>query len=215
MANVKGRNVRVEIGLTMASAIEVTAISKANPAVATAPAHNLVAGRVGYFTGVEGMAQLEGQAARVAAPDANTFQLPDIDSTNYPDYTDGSFVPVLTWATVAKATSYVIGGGEAESLNSTVLLDDQAQTENGLLAAQTVSFNLLAEDVPAAAMRAIEQAALNDQALVFRITLKTGAQRIFRGTPSMPGEDVQQGQLGTGTVSVQVKGRVLKLGAVA
>ena len=96
-----------------------------------------------------------------------------------------------------------------------MLLDDQAQTENGLLAAQTVTFNLLAEDAPAAAMQAIEQAALNDQALVFRITLKTGAQRIFRGTPSMPGEDVQQGQLGTGTVSVQVKGRVLKLGAVA
>lgn len=215
MANVKGRGVRVEIGLTMASAIEVTAISKANPAVATSAAHTLVAGRVGYFTGVEGMAQLEGQAARVAAPDANTFQLPGIDSTNYPDYTDGSFVPVLTWATVAKATSYAIGGGEAESLNATVLLDDQAQTENGLLAAQTVTFNLLAEDAPAAAMQAIEQAALNDQALVFRITLKTGAQRIFRGTPSMPGEDVQQGQLGTGTVSVQVKGRVLKLGAVA
>lgn len=215
MANVKGRGVRVEIGLTMASAIDVTAISKANPAVATAAAHGLTAGRVGYLTGVEGMAQLEGQAVRVAAPDTNTFQLPGINSTNYPDFTDGSLVPVQTWATVAKATSYAIGGGEAESLNATVLLDDQAQTENGLLAAQTVTFNLLAEDAPAAAMQAIEQAALNDQALVFRITLKTGAQRIFRGTPSMPGEDVQQGQLGTGTVSVQVKGRVLKLGAVA
>lgn len=51
--------------------------------------------------------------------------------------------------------------------------------------------------------------------MVFRITTKNGARRIFRGQPSLFGEDVQQGALGTGSFSVTVKGQVLRLAAVS
>jgi len=36
---------------------------------------------------------------------------------------------------------------------------------------------------------------------------------VFRAEPSLPGEDVQQGQVGTGSLDMAVKGFVLKLAA--
>jgi len=65
------------------------------------------------------------------------------------------------------------------------------------------------------ALQLIATAAINQAYLVFRITFKDGAQRIFRGQPSMPGEDVGQGALATGTIEVTVKGQVLRLPAVS
>ena len=67
-------------------------------------------------------------------------------------------------------------------------------------------------DAQGAANSALSRAAALSQAyLVFRITLADGAQRVFRGQPSLPGENVGQGALGTGSFDVTVKGQVLRL----
>ena len=56
--------------------------------------------------------------------------------------------------------------------------------------------------------------------LVFRITHTpdgsetTGAQRIFRGQPSIPGESLAQGATGTGQMTVTVRGQVCYIPAV-
>ena len=63
-----GRNVRIEVSKTEVAAKTVTAVSLANPGIATSTAHGLLDGSVGYFTGVTGMSQLDGQAARVDTP---------------------------------------------------------------------------------------------------------------------------------------------------
>lgn len=210
MTNIVGRGVRVEVGKTEGSPIAVSAVTQAKPGVATSAAHGLLTKSVGYFSGVAGMVQLEGQAARLGAVDTNTFALEDIDTTDYPAYTDGDFVPVTAWSTLSPATGYSIGGGEAEKLDTTTLLDDIKQEINGLLAAQTVTFNLNNETVNGEAMALIEEKARKAAYLVFRITLKDGSTRVFRGQPSMPGEDVQRGALGTGSFSVTVKGFITR-----
>lgn len=217
MGNVVGRGVKVEIGMTETTPGKaVTAVSKADPAVVTAAAHGLAAGVVGYFSGVQGMVQLEGQAGRVANPVSGSFDAIGIDSAKWPDFTNAAvFIPVASWGTYAAATNYAIGGGEGSELDATRLIDDISQVETGLLAAQSVTFGALAEDAPSAVLEKIRKAARNSDYLVVRITLKSGAQRIFRGQPSMPGEDVQKGQLGTGSLSFKVKGEVLFLPAVA
>lgn len=211
---IKGRGVRVEVSKTEGTAKVVSAVTKAKPGVATSTAHGLTAGAVGYFKGVEGMAQLEGQAVRVANPTTNTFDLEGLNTTNFPAFTDqADFVPVTAWATLSQSTSYSIGGGESEKLDTTTLIDVIKQEENGLLPAQTVSINVLALGSDNEALGLIRDAALNGQSLVFRITLQDedGSQRVFRGEPSIPGEDVQKGQVGTGSISVTVKGQVLFL----
>jgi hypothetical protein len=210
-----GRNVRVEVSKTEAAAKTVTAVSLANPGVATSTAHALADGSVGYFNAVTGMVNLEGQPARVDAPVANTFNLEGINTTGYPAFTAGTFVPVTVWSTLSRAAAYDIGGGAADPIDTTVLLDIIKQQANGLLAAQSVKIDLKLDTTDEEALTLVRAAALSQAYLVFRITLSDGSQRIFRGQPSLPGESVGQGALGTGSFDVNVKGSVLFLGPVA
>ena len=46
--------------------------------------------------------------------DTNTFTLEDIDTTAYPAFTGGQFIPITAWATLAKSTSLAEGGGEGD-----------------------------------------------------------------------------------------------------
>lgn len=213
MANVKGRGVRVEIAATYSAAKVVTAVTLANPGVATSAAYAMANDTVGYWSGVAGMAQLEGQATRVKNQATNTFELQGLNTTNYSAFAAGNFTPVATWATLSEATSYSIGGGAAEKLDVTRLIDITKQEEQGLLPVSNVSMNVIAQDTPSAAMLLLESAVQTHGAVVVRITLPNGAVRVYRAEPSLPGEDVQQGQVGTGSLDMAVKGFVLKLAA--
>ena len=101
MTTVIGRGVRVEIGTTEGSAKTVSAITGANPGVATSTAHGLLTKSVGYFTGVEGMVQLEGQAARLGTVATDTFALEDIKTTAYGTFSGSAdFIPITAWSTL-------------------------------------------------------------------------------------------------------------------
>lgn len=213
MATVKGRGVTVAISATYSTPIVVTGVTKASPGVATtagtAPANDIV----GYWSGVTGMSQLEGQATRTKNRTATTWELQGLNTTNYATFTAGSFVPVATWATLAEATSYSIGGGASEKLDVTTLLDIVRKEELGLLPVESVTMSVIAQDTPSAAMQLLEAAVQTQGVVVVRITLGNGAVRIFTAEPGTPGEDVQQGAVGTGSLDMAVKGFVLKLAA--
>ena len=213
MAHAQGRGVRVEISATFARDKTVTAVTQATTGVATSTAHGLANDTVGYFLNVSGMVQLEKQAARVKNQAANTFELQGLNTTNFPAFTAGTFRPVATWQTLAEATSYSFGGGSADKLDATRLIDVAKVEELGNLPADSMTINLLSQDTPSAAMALLETAVQTQGIVVARITLPNGAVRIATIEPSLPGEDVQQGQLGTGTIEGAVKGLVMKLAA--
>jgi hypothetical protein len=213
MANVKGRGVKVEFAATFAAALAVTALTNANPAVATATAHGKANNSVGFMSGVTGMEQIEGQAVRLKNGTANTFELQGLNTTSFGTYTAGDLTTAATWVTLAESTSYSIGGGSAEKLDATRLLDTVKIEEQGLLPTQTVNIGVLAQDTPSAAMQILQNAVQQGGSVLVRITLPNGAVRIFYGEPSLPGEDVQKGQLGTGSLDFTVKGVVLYLAA--
>lgn len=209
---IKGRNIKVEVAATFGAAKVVTAITQASPGVATCAAHAMANGTCGYFKNVEGMAQLEGQAARVANQAAGTFELQGLNTTNFPAFTDQSdFFPAASWLTLAESTSYQIPDGSADKLDTTALIDVVKKEENGFLAAQSLTLNVHAKTAPSAAMALIESAAQAGGNVLIRITLNDGAVRIAYGEPSTAGENVQKGQTGTGSLTISVKGFVLKL----
>ena len=213
MANVKGRGVKVEIAATYAAAKTVTAVTLASPGVATSTSHGLANDTVGYFDAVTGMVQLQDQACRVKNQATNTFELQGLNTSGYSAFTAGNFIPVATWATLGEATSYSIGGGASEKLDVTTLLDIVRKEEAGLLPVSNVSINVVAQDTPSAAQLLLETAIQTQGKVVVRITLGNGAVRVFRAEPSIPGEDVQVGAVGTGSLDMAVKGFVLKLAA--
>jgi len=213
VANVKGRGIRVEVSATYSADLTVTAVTLANPGVATSTSHGMANDTVGYFNAVTGMAQLANQACRVKNQATNTFELQGLNTTGYSAFTAGTFKPVATWATLSESTSYSLGGGSSEKLDVTTLGDIVRKEEIGLLPVQSVTMSVIAQDTPSAAMILLENAVQTQGLVVVRITLANGAVRIFTAEPGTPGEDVQQGAVGTGSLEMAAKGFILKLAA--
>jgi hypothetical protein len=215
MGSIVGRGVRVEVAATYADApAAVTSITNASPAVLSSVGHGMSNKGVGFLTSIEGMTNIEGQALRAKSVTADTLQMEGVNATNYPVFTGTAVLTkVVTWFLIAKATSYAIGGGSAEKLDDTALIDDTKQELAGLLDAQSVTVNVNAQEENDAALQLLEDAAFDQAYCVFRITFKSGAVRVWRGQPSQPGEDVGKGQIGTGSFGTTVKGKVVKGGA--
>jgi hypothetical protein len=210
-----GRGVKLEVENALTAAKTVNAVTLADPGVATtSTSHSMTDGTVGFFSGVSGMVNLEGQAVRISSASAAVFTLLKYKTSTFPAFSGTcSFTPINTWHTIGAANAYQIGGGEPSEIDQTVLLDDIAQVTPGILGAQSVSITAFT-DFESAGMIKIAQAALDSAALTFRVTLKDGKQRVFRGVPSLPSEDMSVGASGTGTFSIKVAGRVLFLPSI-
>lgn len=211
-----GSGVRVEIGLTEGAPKIISAVSLALPGVASAAAHGLVFKTAGYFDSVIGMDPLDGQAARVTdtgSPSADSFGLEDIDTTNFPAFASGVFIPITAWSTLSQSTQYVLGGGAGKTENVATLIDTREKLITILNAAETVTIDVRALKSDNQAMAKIRAVARQLGFLVFRITFPTGEQRLFRGQPSIPGETLQQGATGTGQMQVTIRGQICYLTA--
>jgi hypothetical protein len=203
-----GRGVRVDIGITEGAAKTLSALTAANPPVATSNAHGLSAKTLGYCQDMDGMEQLEGQSVRFSAVDTNTLTLEDLDTTDYNAFVAGEIVPITAWSTLVSSTGYNKAGGDSNPLELTVLLDDEQQFEAGMLAAETVTFTGRMETISGTAMAKIRSVARAGEFLVFRATLKDGSVRHFRGQPAIPSEQLDVGAVGSYSFTVQVKRRV-------
>lgn len=211
---VKGMKVRVEIGLTEGAPKTVTAVTRADPGVVTSAAHGLAAGSVAYFNNVVGMDQIDGQPIRVdlnGSPSVNELLTEGVNASDFDAFTSGTLVPITAWSTLSQSTQYQIGGGAAKTEDASTLLDSIEKLETMKLAAETVTIDLRSMTEDNAALAKIRSVAKAAGKLVFRITLADGAQRVFRGSPSIPGESVNQGSLGSGQMTVTVKGTVCYL----
>ena len=213
----RGSGVRVEIGLTEGAAKVVTAVTLANPGIAKSDGHGLTRGSAGYFEDVTGMDPLEGQAVHVGnagSPSADEFAMTDVDTRLFPAFTAGNFIPVTAWSTLSQATQYSLGGGAPKTEDITTLIDTRQKQLLIQNAVETVSIDIRALKDDNQAMAKIREVARALGSLVFRITHlpdgteTVGAQRLFRGQPSIPGESLTQGGTGTGQMTVTVTGQV-------
>lgn len=200
-----GRGVRVEVSTVEGAPKTVTAITAAKPPVATSAAHGLTAKSLAYMNNVVGMPQLEGQAVRLNPVTTNDFTLEDLDATSYGTFVSGTAVPITTLQTLVSSTGYNKAGGDPNPLEITVLLDEINQQVNGPLAAETVTFTGRVETISSTAMAAVRAAARTGAYLVFRLTLKDGNVRFFRGQPAIPTEQLDQGAVGSYSFSVTVR----------
>ena len=211
---IKGIKVRVEIGYTEGAAVAITSVTRANPGIVTRTAHGLAAGSVAYFNGLVGMPQLDGQPIRIdlnGSPSVNEFLTEGVDTTDFDIFTSGTLIPITAWQTLEQATTYQIGGGAAKTEDVSTLLDSIEKLESMKLAAETVTIDLLSYTVDNTALAKIRSVAKAAKKMVFRITLHDGAQRVFRGSPSIPGESASQGSVGKGQLNVTIQGGVAYL----
>jgi hypothetical protein len=212
MALYKGRGVRLEVALTFDAVDAISAITRANPGVISSASHGWANGDYGYVeeTG-NGMAQIDGQAIRAANAAAGTLEAEGLDTTSYGVFVSGNMYRAATWATISNATDFQIGGGDADKLDATTLLDFIKKEENGLLAAETVNVNMFA-DPKSNGVQRLRTLALTNGRSVFRVTYPDSALEItWFGEPSIPGFNQAKQQLATGAFQVTTKGFVMYL----
>jgi NADPH-dependent curcumin reductase CurA len=118
----------VHIGSAYGAPVSVTAITNANPAVATATAHGFANGD--YVVLASGWSRLNGRTFRVANVATNTFELEGIDTTNTNTYAAGSgsgtAKKVTTWTQITQVLSSTTSGGEQQFTDYQLLEGDSA-----------------------------------------------------------------------------------------
>lgn len=139
----------MEIASAYGSAILFTAITNANPAVATAAAHGLADGAILAVT--SGWTRMNDKAIRVIDSDASTFGLEGIDTTDVGTYTPGAGVgsvrSISTWAQISQITEVATTGGEQQFATFGFLEEDE---DRQLPTTKTpISMSLTVADDPA------------------------------------------------------------------
>lgn len=107
------------ISATYGSPIDISAISNANPGVATAAAHGLSDGDILVVS--SGWISLDQRAVRVDDSDTGTFKLEGINTTDTNRFPSGGGAgtarEILTWTPVSQIVTTQSQGGEAEFYN--------------------------------------------------------------------------------------------------
>jgi len=104
-------------GLLTEATTNITAITKANPAVVTAGSHGLSNGDRVFIKDVGGMTEVNNLEFTVANATTNTFELSGINSSSFTTYTSGGTVGKI----VEVATTYTLGN--VRNLNFTQSAD--------------------------------------------------------------------------------------------
>lgn len=210
MPTIVGRDCKIEVALTFDSAINPTAVSKANPGVATLTSHTVDTGDVGFWTVSAGMVELDGQAVYCTDTDANTFTLNGLVTSNYSTYSSGSLTLANTWGTLSEAAGWNVGGGAAATLDDTRLTDVKTRNVAGLLAPQDLTVDLRSPVTSGSALAFVEAAAITGASVLIKISKGGTVLRVAYGVPSIPGEGVAAGGLGSGQFNIICPGWVLK-----
>lgn len=115
--------VAVAVQTALAAAVTITAISKANPAVATA-SNTYTNGDI-VLLKISGMTQLDYRVVRVAAATVSSFQLEGVDSTGFDAFVSGTSEKITFGATASTFQDVNGSGGEAAGIDVSTIHNDQ------------------------------------------------------------------------------------------
>jgi hypothetical protein len=182
----------LSLATTYASAVTVTALTNANPAVATSTAHGYSNGDILEIT--SGWSRLNNRLVRVAGVTANTFNLEGIDATSttlYPAGTGtGTARKITAFTQISQILELTSSGGEMQFVTYSFLEQDfetQLPTQSS---PQNLSVTI-ADDQTLAGYIAMKAAAQTRSLTGLRAQLPNGSVLYYNGyvnfdeTPSM------------------------------
>lgn len=182
--------------------VAITAITNANPAVATSTAHGLSNGD--YVEIVSGWSRLTNKVVRVAGVTANTFQLEGIDTTLTSIYPaaggTGTFAKVNGFTQLSQILSSASNGGEQQFLEYQFLESDAQKRIPTFKSAAGLTFTV-ADDatLPGYVLAGVA----NDDRLprAVKVTLASGAIIVYNAyislnkTPSLTVNELMSSEI--------------------
>lgn len=194
-------NTRVEIQKTLGSAKTLTAVTKANPGVATSNAHGLTNGAVGILS-VTGMIELDKRMVRIANQATNTFELEGIDTTSFGTFTAGTFTEITAFDTFAQLQSFNMPEPAPNRIDITTIHDTVKKEIFGLDDSVTATFNMLADPKHVAVVN-LREASRAKATRGFRVTLQNGTILLMNAyVAGGRGLDGQVGAVATGQANL-------------
>ena len=189
--------VLLALGTTLGSPITVTALTNADPAVATATAHGLTDGDIIVVD--SGWSRLNERVVRVDASDTNSLAYEGINSTSTSLYPAGSGTGTVTdvsaWTQISQVLDLSTTGGEMQFATYSFLEQDFESQIPTQSSAQTLTMTI-ADDPSLAGYIALKAAAETRTATPLRLTMPSGAILLYNGfvsfneTPSMTKNEV-------------------------
>lgn len=191
-------SVKLPNGVTFAlataygSALPITALTNANPGVASSTGHGLANGDIGWL--ISGWSKLTDRIIRVAASAANTFALEGIDTTSTALYPAGSgtgtFQKVTALQQIAQVLDCTTSGGDMQFSNYSFLEQD-FETQLPTQASPMVVTLTIADDAAQAGYQALKAAAEARATRALKATFPDGSIILYNGyvsfneTPTM------------------------------
>lgn len=190
----KWSNVAVAMQSALAAAKTITAITKANPGVASSVAHGFTNGDFVLLT-VQGMHQLNGRVVRVANVAADTFQLEGIDTTSFDTFSSGTAEKITFGTSITTATTLSASGGDFDFIDTTTIHSNTRTQIPGLSNPANYQFENI-WDVSDAGLLAMKAASDAQAMRAFKFTFGTGGQIMvfagYVGASLLPGGASQQ-----------------------
>jgi hypothetical protein len=199
--------VAVAVQTALATAVTITGITKASPAVASAVGHGLVDGTIGLLK-ITGMRQLDYRVVRVDNAATDTFELEGVDSTTFDTFTSGSFEAITFGANASTFQDVSASGGEAAAIPIQTIHDDQDFEIPGNRAPLVFSFGSLWDPADPALLALKGFDDIKTPCCV-QLTFATGAKILmaaFASASLAPGGS--SGQPVTTPVSLRLRGRL-------
>jgi hypothetical protein len=171
--------VRVAMQSAIAASKTITAITEADPGVASAVGHGYSNGDFALIT-AQGMAQVNNRIFRVAGQATDTFQLEDEDTTEFDTFTSGG-AQKITFGTTFNTLADISGsGGDFDMVDTTTIHDLIKTQEPGLASALSFSFESL-WDLSDAGLQAAIAASKTKAQRAFLFTFQNDFKMAFYG----------------------------------
>jgi hypothetical protein len=190
--------VQLPNGVTLALAtaygsdLTVSALTNANPAVATSTAHGLTNGDFVVVT--SGWSRLDGRVLRVSGVSTNAFSLEGFDTSSTSIYPSGSGIgtvkKVTTWQQITQVLDLQTNGGDLQ-FTTYAFLENDYETQLPTVAAPQSLAITIADDASLAGYVAIKAAAEARALRALKLTFPSGSLALYNGyvgfneTPTM------------------------------
>lgn len=200
------------LGVTLDSAKSVTAVTNANPAVASSATHGYNNGDLVLLK--SGWQKASERIWRVANKDVGTFEIEGLDATATSTYPPGAGVgtvaKVSAWTQITQVLECTTNGGDMQFANYSFLENDfesQIPTQASAMSLQLS----IADDPTLAGFIALKKAAATRSAYPFRAQMPDGSVIFYYGyvslneTPTMNKGSVMACQATFSLMSVPVR----------
>jgi hypothetical protein len=172
----------VSLATTYGSAKTVTAITNANPGVASSTSHGLNNGDI--LSMVSGWSNLNNRVVRVAGSATNTFNLEGVDTTSTTLFPAGSgagtATPITAFTQISQIMGFTTSGGDQQFANFSFLEQNFETQIPTIFSAQSIQLEI-ADDPSLAGYQALKAASDARAVRVLKLQLADGSLILYQG----------------------------------